>query len=262
MRLEPFLARWLPTYVLILARCSGVVALGPVFGTRTLPATLKAALAGLLSLLLTPVVGPQGDLLSRGAVALAASLLGELAIGAVLGLAVRLSFAGVGMAGEMAAVQMGVGLPGALDPQTMAQVSSVSNLLDQIAILIFLAVDGHHTLLAALAQSLVLAPPLSFGYQASIVQLLLGLFGAALLLAIRLAAPAGAALLATMVVLGLLNRVAPQVNVFMLSFALMIGVGLLVLLAALPVMGAVMAASFRELPGTLAGLLLRLRHGL
>jgi flagellar biosynthetic protein FliR len=69
-------------------------------------------------------------------------------------------------------------------------------------------------------------------------------------------------MLVIIVALGLLNRVAPQVNVFMVSFVLTIGVGLLALLFALPVLGAVMAGSFQELPSLLAGLLTRMRHGL
>ena len=69
-------------------------------------------------------------------------------------------------------------------------------------------------------------------------------------------------MLATMVTLGLLNRIAPQVNVFMVSFALTLGVGLLVLLAALPAMGTVMVGSFQQLPAMLGSLLLRMRHGI
>ncbi len=69
-------------------------------------------------------------------------------------------------------------------------------------------------------------------------------------------------MLATMVVLGLLNRIAPQVNVFMVSFALTLGVGFLVLLAALPLLGTVMTTTFQQLPATLGALLLQMRHGI
>lgn len=262
MTIEAVLTRWAPTFLLLLARCGGVVVFGPVLGSRTLPPAVKAGLAGTLALLLTPLLLGQGLRLPADGLGLAGTLLGELAIGAILGLAVQFTFAGIGIAGELAAVQMGVGLPAALDPHTMVQVSSVNHLLDQIAVLTFLAVGGHHTVLTALAQSLTLAPPLSVAYGGGVMLFLVGLFEAALTLAIRIAAPVGAAMLVTMIALGLLNRVAPQVNVFMISFALTIGVGLLVLLSALPVLGAVMAGSFQELPALLAGLLARIRHGL
>jgi flagellar biosynthetic protein FliR len=223
---------------------------------------LKAGLAGGLAILLTPLLADRKLVLPASVPGLAGALLGELVIGAVLGLAVRFVFAGIGMAGELAAVQMGVGLPSALDPNSMTQVSSVNSLLNQVAILVFLIADGHHAVLAALAQSVVLAPPLTVGFSGGTVEFVCGLFGAALTLAIRLAAPVGAAMLATMVTLGLLNRIAPQVNVFMVSFALTLGVGLLVLLAALPVLGAVMAESFQQLPATLGALVVRIRHGI
>jgi flagellar biosynthetic protein FliR len=255
------LTTWAPTFLLLLARCGGVVALGPVFGSTTLPPMLRAGLAGMLAILLTPLLAERGLGLPTSVPGLAAALLGELLIGAVLGLAVRMVFAGIGIAGELAAVQMGIGLPAALDPHSMSQVSSVNHLLDQVAILVFLIVGGHHAVLAALAQSVTSVPPLSVAFPGGCVEYLLGLFGAALTLAIRMAAPVGAAMLATMVTLGLLNRVAPQVNVFMVSFALTLGVGLLVLVAALPVLGTVMVGAFEQLPATLAGLLVRMRHG-
>jgi flagellar biosynthetic protein FliR len=223
---------------------------------------VKAGLAGTLALLLTPIVLGRGLRPPTEPLTLTGTLLGELAIGAVLGLAVNVIFAGIGMAGEMMAVQMGIGLPAALDPHSMVQVSSVNNFLDQCAIMTFLAVGGHHTLLAALAQSLSLVPPLSVTFGGGAMEFLIGLFGAALQLAIRLAAPVGAAMLVSMVGLGLLNRVAPQVNVFMVSFSLTIGMGLLVLLTALPALDAVMAGTFRDLATLLASLLARMRHGI
>ncbi len=262
MTLEAVVTRWAPTFLLVLARCGGVVAFGPVFGSRTLPAAVKTGLAGTLALLLTPLLLARGLQVPASGPGLVGTLLGELAIGAILGLAVYFTFAAIGMAGELAAIQMGLGLPAALDPHSMVQVSSVNHLLDQIAVLTFLTAGGHHALLTALAQSLMLAPPLSVGYGGGVMEFLVGLFGAALLLAIRVAAPVGAAMLATMAALGLLNRVAPQVNVFMMSFALTIGVGLLVLFSALPVLGTVMLGSFHELPTVLAELLARMRHGL
>ncbi len=261
MTLNTLLTDWAPTFLLLLARCGGVVALGPVFGSQNLPHMLKAGLAAILALLLTPLLAGQRLGLPGSLPGLVAALLGELLIGAALGLAVRLVFGGIALAGELAAVQMGVGLPAALDPHMMTQVSSVSQLLDQVAILVFLMVGGHHAMLAALAQSVTLAPPLSVAFHGSSAEFLVGLFAAALTLAVRLAAPVGAAMLATMVTLGLLNRIAPQVNVFMVSFALTLGVGLLVLFAALPVLCTVMAGEFQRLPATLGALLVRMRHG-
>jgi flagellar biosynthetic protein FliR len=261
MSLDRIAAQWMPTYVLLLARCSGVVALGPVFGSHTLPPMVKAGLAGLLAILLAPLVAEHRPALPDSLPGLAGTLLGELLIGAVLGLAARFVFAGIGMAGELVAVQMGVGLPSALDPHSMSQVSSVNHLLDQVAILTFLLVGGHHAVLAGLAQSVTLAPPLTVALPGGSLGFLIGLFDAALRLAVRLAAPVGAAMLLTMLTLGLLNRIAPQVNIFMVSFAMTLGVGLLVLLGALPIIATVMAGSFQQLPATLGALLARLRHG-
>jgi flagellar biosynthetic protein FliR len=223
---------------------------------------VRVGLAGMLSLLLTPVLAGRLPRLPSDPVALAAALLGELAVGAVLGLAVRMLFAGMSLAGELTAVQMGIGLPGALDPHSQLQVSSVNQLLDQIALLTFLLVGGHHVVLAGMAQSLTVVPPRSVSLGGAAMEYLVRLFGTAFDLAIRLAAPVGAAMLATMVTLGLLNRMAPQVNVFAVSFTLTVGVGILVLWAALPVLEAVWVGRLAELPALFLRLLAGMRHGL
>lgn len=261
MSVEALVGRWGPGFVLLLARCGGLVAFGPVFGSGALPALVKIAVAGALALALAPVLGP-GLRPPADALALAAVVAGELAVGALLGLSVRVTLAGIGMAGELASVQMGVGMPATLDPHSLTQVTAVNHLLDQVAVVTFLALDGHHAVLAALGRSLALVPPLHVAVGGAALEALLGAVQAALLLAVRLAAPMSAAILASLVTLGLLNRVAPQVNVFMVSFALTAGIGLLVLLAALPLCVTVMQGGFGELPARLGELLLRMRHGL
>ena len=261
MSLEVILSRWLPTFLLVLARCGGLVAFAPPFSGQTVPRQLKVGLAALLALILTPLLPPIGAAAFGSTLGLAATLAGELAVGAVMGTAVRFTFAGIGMAGELSSIQIGLGMPAALDPHAQVQVTAVINLLDQIAVLIFLAVGGHHHLLLGLVQSMTLAPPLTVGFDGGTLEYLMGLFAAAFLLAVRLAAPVGAAMLVSMAALGLLNRTAPQVNVFMMSFALILCIGFLVLLAALPLLVSVIAASFRDLPGVLAGLLVRIHHG-
>lgn len=262
MTLDATLARWAPTFLLLLARCGGIVAFTPVLGTRALPPPARAGLAAALALLLTPLAVGRGLSLPADGPALAASLAGELAIGAVLGVAARFTFAAIGMAGELAGVQMGLGLPAALDPHSQTQVSAVNHITDQVAIMVFLAAGGHHAVLAALAHSLAAAPPLSVNIRGDVVGYLAGLFGAALQLAVRMAAPATVATLAAMTALGLLNRIAPNLNLFMVSFPILVGVGLLVLLAALPVYGMVLVEGFRDLPGIFEQLLARMRHGL
>ena len=102
------LARWAPAFLLLLARCGGIVAFTPVLGTRALPPPAKAGLAATLALLLTPLAVGRGLVLPADGPGLAATLAGELAIGAVLGLAARFTFAAIGVAGELAGVQMGL----------------------------------------------------------------------------------------------------------------------------------------------------------
>jgi flagellar biosynthetic protein FliR len=262
MSLDLLLSRWMPSFLLVLCRCGAVVALTPGLGSRSLPLPVRIGLAGVLAAILTPVLVGQRPSLPSDPFALAAVLGGECVVGAVLGLAVRLLFAGMSVAGDLAAVQMGIGLPATLDPHTQLQVSSVNQLLDQIALLTFLLAGGHHAVLAGMAHSLSVIPPRFVSLGGGVMELLVQLCSAAFTLALRLAAPVGAAMLATMITLGLLNRMAPQVNVFAVSFTMTVGVGVLVLLAALPVLTTVWVGQLGNLPVLLLRLLAGMRHGL
>jgi flagellar biosynthetic protein FliR len=130
--------------------------------------------------------------------------------------------------------QMGLGLANMLDPQSGQQVSIISNFQYILAVLLFFAVHAHHWFIYAMAQSLLMIPLLSSTVPTSMMAFLVVTLGKVCVAAIQIAAPVIAALLLANVGMGIVARLVPQMNMFILSFPVTIGVGLIMLAGALP----------------------------
>ena len=110
--------------------------------------------------------GPAPEL-SRSTVALLLALSAETAIGLLLGLVAQFVFGAVQMAGELAGMQMGLGLASLIDPQSHDRVVVLAQWQSALALLLFLAVDGHHMLIQAVAESFRRVPPGAVGLSAA-----------------------------------------------------------------------------------------------
>jgi len=177
---------------------------------------------------------------------------GEVMVGITMGLAGRLIFAGVQLAGQLAGFQMGFAIVNVFDPITSAQVSIVAQLQYLFAMLIFLAVDGHHLFLYAIAESYRILPPLGFHFSGELTQSIVELSKDIFIIAIKTGAPAITALLMTSIGFGLIARTVPQIK-----FPIKIAVGLIGIGLALPVFARMMGSIFLNF-GDKLSLLLRL----
>jgi flagellar biosynthetic protein FliR len=146
----------------------------------------------------------------------------------------RLVFAAVELAGEVASLTMGLGFASFFNPQTRTNSSAVGQFMALLATLAFLAVNGHLVLLEALAESFI-TMPVSSTPMAAAAPLELARWGGHIFsAALQLSLPIIAALLITQVALGILTRAAPQLNIFGIGFPVSLGVGFLVLSLVLP----------------------------
>ncbi|MDR2161157.1 MAG: flagellar biosynthetic protein FliR [Desulfovibrio sp.] len=213
------------SFLLTLMRISLVVFLLPFYGGETLPATVKACICLVLTLALWPQLSFPGELMPAHPWGIAVVLLKELVLGLLLGLSVAFIFAGIQTGGEIMGFQMGFTMVTLADPQSGAQVSITSHLLYMVALLIFLALDGHLALLRGLAGSFALIPPggLTVGgpLAGSVLELSAGMFS----VAVQIAGPIIAALFMVELALALMGRAAPQMNLLTLGFPLKIAVG-------------------------------------
>ena len=227
---------WIAALLWPLSRILGLIAAAPLFGNASIPASVKVALGVILALIMAPAIPalPGADPVSMAGLLI---VLQQMLIGLAMGFAMRIVFAAIEMAGEVASLTMGLGFASFFDPQTKGRSSAVSQFLALIATMAFLAANAHLLLIEALAESFYTMPisaaPMSSGAALEVARWGGHIFTAAL----QLSLPIVAALLITNVALGILTRAAPQLNIFGIGFPISLGVGLLVISLALPYLG-------------------------
>lgn len=226
---------WIAALLWPLSRILGMIAAAPIFGNTSFPVSAKVVLGILIAMIMAPVVPamPAADPMSLAGLMI---LLQQMLIGLAMGFSMRIVFAAVEMAGEVASMTMGLGFASVFDPQTKGRSSAVSQFMTLIATMVFLAVNGHLLLLEVLHESFVALPISGTPMSSSLALQLVQWGGAIFMFGIQLSLPIVAALLITNVALGILTRAAPQLNIFGIGFPVSLGVGLILLSQALPYM--------------------------
>jgi flagellar biosynthetic protein FliR len=236
---------WIAGLLWPLTRILGLITAAPLFGNRAVPVSMKVALGLLLATIMAPVVPavPAADPMSMAGLLI---LMQELLIGAAMGFSMRIVFAAIEFAGEVASMTMGLGFATFFDPNSAGRSSAVGQLLALVATMAFLAVNAHLVLISALAESFVTLPisatPMSVGAPLELVKWGGRIFSAGL----QLSLPIIAALLITNVALGILTRAAPQLNLFGIGFPITLGVGFLTISLVMPYLGAPIVNLFNQ----------------
>lgn len=248
-------------YFLIFARCAGLFSVAPVIGSRYVPAQLRIALAGVLALTLLPQASLPAGGLPQSLPAYVLAVIGETLVGLAIGWVAQLVFAAAQLGGELLDMQMGFGMVNVIDPQFGTQVPLIGNFQYMLAALIFLAVDGHHLLIRALASSTKLLPIAGAGFSPQLAWFVVDNVAALFVTALKIVAPVLGAIFLTNVALGLVARSMPQMNVFVVGMPLQLAVGALVLVVAMPLYVALLEGTFDGLTRTLSDLLRLFGHG-
>jgi len=228
---------------LVLARISGFVAVLPIFGHGGIPLFMRVGIVLVLSVFTLATRWSAAALLHGEVHWLEAALLTvqEATLGVGLGLCIRMVFMAVQQGGCVFAQQMGLTDAGIIDPVTGEESSSLSELLEILFILFFLAAGGHRLLRAIIVRSYEWFP---VGHMPAPQVLAEGLTEAGatmLLLAIQLAAPVLAGFLILSAVLAVLARVMPEMNILFESYPLRVGVGFVMAIAIVPSLNAFVA---------------------
>ena len=213
------------SFLLTLMRISLVVFLLPVYGGKSAPAQVKAAMCLVLTLALFPALKLEGGAMPAHPLMLGTILISELILGLVLGLMVRFVFAGIQTGGEIIGFQMGFTMISVADPMTGSNVSVTSSLLYMVALLTFMTLNGHLYLLQAVADTFTLIPPGGLVLSAKLGKTVFAMSAQMFVLAVKIAAPVMAVLLLVELALALMGRAAPEMNLLTLGFPLKIAVG-------------------------------------
>ncbi len=226
---------WIMLIVWPLTRILALIASAPVLGNQQFPLTAKIGLGVLLTMLVAPTLSAPPDV-SPGSAYGMLLLAREILIGIGMGLAIRVVFVAVNMAGDMIGLQMGLGFAQFYDPQSSAQVPVVGQFLGLLATLVFLSVNGHLLMIATLVESFQNVPP-EATLSLAAGSLALVQWGSMIIqAAVQLSLPLIAVLLITNSALAVLTRASPQLNIFAIGFPITLGVGFIALLLVLPYM--------------------------
>jgi flagellar biosynthetic protein FliR len=234
---------WIVAFMFPLARIMGVLASAPIFNNAAQPKRVRLMAGLLITIALVPVLPPMPAIPPGSWVGLAV-LAQQIIIGVLIGFTLRIAFAAIDVAGELIGMQMSLSFAVFYDPQNAGQTPVISEFLGLVTTLIFLAMNGHLLTLSVLAESFKLLPvsatPLGVGGFGSLMVWSSALFSAGLLLAL----PLIAALLIANIAMGVLARVAPQLNIFAVGFPVTLMSGFVVLMFSIPYFGAAMETLF------------------
>lgn len=251
----------LTVFLLIVARVSAFFVILPLFSHRAVPASHRIAFAVILSWMMyyTMDVEPfevNGDYLLL--------IIKEVMVGLFIGLLAYIIMSAVQIAGGFIDFQMGFAIANVIDPQTGAQSPLIGQFLNTLALLLLLALNGHHLLLDGVFYSyqfipMELAWP-AFG-QENYVEFIMKTFAGIFAVAFQMSIPIVATLFLVDIALGITARTVPQLNIFVVGFPIKIGVSFLVLLVMMGVLMAVVQKMFEMMVVSMRDLMIILGGG-
>jgi len=222
-------------YLLIVARVGGIFAVGPVLSNKAIPRQVKVFLTLMLSIVMFTGLQLKTPVIPTKLGAFTLYLASEMIIGLIIGFVAQFTFAAIQFAGQTIDMQIGFGVVNVIDPVYGTQAPLVGSFQNLIALLLFLATNSHHFMIAALYQSYEKIPVFGLTGGKAASQMMIDMFGAMLVTGLKLAIPVVGALFVAEVALGLVARTMPQMQVFFVGIPAKIFLGIVLLLIIMPV---------------------------
>lgn len=231
LSIEPQL--WALLFAMV--RIGAAFVAAPVFSAVAVPLPARIALTGALGVLVlgTTKITPPDQIFALSTIVAVAS---EALIGLALGFVLQIAFSAPLIASEVIGMSMGIGFANAVDPNSGTSTPALGQFMSLLLTLLFLAVDGHLVLVDLVVRSYVAMPPGAWIAPERLMGI--ALFGGyAFLAGLLLALPVGFLLLCLNIVVGMLSRAAPALNLFAVGLPASLAVGVVAILLALPAMG-------------------------
>lgn len=232
---ESQLMAWLTPLLWPFLRVLAVFTAAPIFSSRAFPVRARIGLALLITVAAQASLPPMPVVDLNGPQALGL-VVQQVGIGLAIGFVVRLVFAAFEFAGEVVGFQMGLNFAAFFDPTLNGQTSAVARFFGYMASLLFVVLNGHLMVLMAVTRSFEVFPVTQNFADALRLMKLYTLGGELFASALWIALPMLALLLFTNLALGIISRVAPQMNIFAIGFPITLSVGLVGMTATLPLL--------------------------
>jgi flagellar biosynthesis protein FliR len=234
-------------FMLVLSRVAGIFAALPVFGGHGVPLRIKVFIVLMITLVCFPALSVALPQLPSDAFSLALLAFSEVMIGLTLAFITQIIFAAVEFSGQIIGMQMGLTISSIIDPSRGTQTQIMSVIQTLFATLMFLSFNIHHIFIRAIMDSFKVIPLGGWHLSGELVNFLVIRTADIFIIGIRLAAPVMVALLLATVALGIMARAFPQMNIFMISLPLNIGLGLVICGMTLTIFFHVLDVSFGQL---------------
>lgn len=235
---------WL--WMVAMIRPGAAFLVAPIFGAAFVPVQLRLIVA--LALGIPALAAVDFALPSEGLASMEGVLLvgGEVLAGLAIGFAVQIGFSAAAVAGEVIANVMGLGFASMMDPSSGQSNPILAQFLTIVATFLFLAIDGHLALAAIIVESYRALPPGDAWMDGESIRGLV-IFGGLLFAAgLSIALPVGFALILVQMVMGMLARSAPQLNLFAVGLPATLFAGIVLLAIGAPLIGDAIMAAMRQ----------------
>jgi flagellar biosynthetic protein FliR len=237
--------QFVPTYVLVVFRISGLMIFAPLLGSGRIPRRVKVMLALVLAASMCTAV-PAPATLPQTTWELALGIGGELAFGLAMGMVLSFTFIAAQWAGEIIGQQMGLNISEVLDPQYGGGGSLVGDLYFLLTLIVFLLVGGHRQMILGIWSSFKFLPLMSLGVDRPLVDTIVGLFQTCTTLAMQLAAPMLVTMLVVDLALGCIGKTMPQINVMTAGLSIRTLLGLVVMFVGIALTVEVLDGSLKD----------------
>lgn len=236
VKLFPQINTALLTGIYVFARMIGFFRFAPVFNRKEMPGMIKIALALLMTVCITSLIKPDA---MGSEDSLLLSILLNFAVGAMIGYMAQLILLAIDAGADMINMQMGLSSAMVLDPTTSSQVSILTKIVSLLGVLIFIHLGGIYWLIRAFMRSFEIFPIFASSIPlAKIVSMdyLVKMTSNILYMGLQVASPILLATLGQDIILGVISKTAPQVNVFQLSFLFKPVLGAAIMIWILPML--------------------------
>lgn len=232
-------------FLLVFVRISGIFLFSPLFGSQNIPNIFKLGFSFIFSLLLTLNLGVNyfGQLDENFVIL----IIKELIIGIMIGYISYVFFSVFYILGQIVDMEIGFGMVNVIDPQNKVQIPVMGNFYYILAFLLFLLINGHHLLIKALVDSYKYIPIGELIISEAIISQLVNILSKTFSLGFKIASPIVIVILLVDILLGVLSRTIPQMNVFVVGMPLKIIVGMLIIVFTLPIFNILSGHIFKDM---------------
>lgn len=223
-------------FLLLFGRLTGLFLSAPILSSRMIPGRLKVLIIAMLAVTLSYVVPLQDSAANISTPGLfIAALAVEIIVGYTIGFVTYIALGAIQTAGQLMDMQMGFAIVNVVDPSSGTQIPLMGNLTQTIALMVYLAMNGHHYLIQALVQSYKVIPVMGLTMNHRLMDWMIEITVYMFIITVKIAAPLVIAILTTDIAMGFIARTVPQMNVFMVGMPLKILLGLGALLVMFPI---------------------------